>query len=75
MTQTAQTAHLDFLGSQTRLVPLAAGALYLAVVLTKWSMLRRTRRALTRLEPHLLRDVGLDPQSARDEARRFFWMG
>ncbi|KMK67368.1 DUF1127 domain-containing protein [Puniceibacterium sp. IMCC21224] len=75
MTQTAHAAHIDFLGSQTRLAPVPAFALYLAVVVTKWSMLRRSRRALSHLEQHLLDDIGLNRQAAQDEARRMFWIG
>lgn len=35
--------------------------------------LHRTRRALALLEPHLLRDIGLEAQTARREAARRAW--
>jgi uncharacterized protein YjiS (DUF1127 family) len=34
---------------------------------------RRHRRALLKLEPHLLRDIGLTDAEARREAARPFW--
>ena len=34
---------------------------------------RRTRKALDRLEPHLLRDIGLVDHEAQAEAARPFW--
>mgnify|MGYP001765411063 CR=1 FL=1 len=34
---------------------------------------RRDRRALLRLEPHLLRDIGLSEAEARAEAARPVW--
>lgn len=69
--------HVDiaYLGREPRLVPLAAIALGVAVTLTKWSQRARTRRALARLDDHLLKDVGIDPRAARAEARRMFWQG
>ncbi|MEI4486902.1 DUF1127 domain-containing protein [Frigidibacter sp. MR17.14] len=35
--------------------------------------LRRQRRALALLDPHLLRDVGLGPEQAAREAERPLW--
>ena len=35
--------------------------------------LARQRRALAEMEPHRLRDIGLDPEQARREAARPFW--
>ncbi len=35
--------------------------------------LRRSRRALDLLDPHLLNDIGLDAQTARHEAARSAW--
>lgn len=34
---------------------------------------RRNRRALGRLDPHLLRDIGLSSDEARTEAAKPFW--
>jgi uncharacterized protein YjiS (DUF1127 family) len=33
-----------------------------------------TRRALARLDGHMLKDIGLDPLSARAEAEKPFWI-
>ena len=34
---------------------------------------RRDRRALSRLDAHLLRDIGLSPDEARTEGAKPFW--
>lgn len=44
-----------------------------AVLVTLWATRRRTRRALSQLDARLLRDVGLTPTQANQEARRVFW--
>ena len=41
--------------------------------LNLWLSLHRQRRALARLYAHALRDIGLDAQSARNEAAKPFW--
>lgn len=38
-----------------------------------WRRLRAERRALERLDPRLLRDIGLDAAAAAREAARPFW--
>lgn len=38
-----------------------------------WTARRQQRSALARLDPHLLRDIGLDVAHAQDEARKQFW--
>ena len=38
-----------------------------------WIELRRQRRALARLDAHLLNDIGLPADAAAHEARRPFW--
>jgi uncharacterized protein YjiS (DUF1127 family) len=48
-------------------------AVKFAVLVTKWATRRRTRLALSRLEPWQLRDVGLTPKEADFESRRVFW--
>ncbi|WP_146585505.1 DUF1127 domain-containing protein [Puniceibacterium confluentis] len=75
MAQTSHAPHLAFLSAEAHLAPLPAFAVFAAVILTKWSTRHRTRRALARLEPHLLRDIGLDSLAARHEASRMFWQG
>lgn len=34
---------------------------------------RRDRIRLARLDPHLLRDIGLDPRAAAEECAKPFW--
>lgn len=36
---------------------------------------RRERQLLSRLDDHLLRDIGLAPDDARSEAAKPFWQG
>ncbi|XDA99735.1 DUF1127 domain-containing protein [Sulfitobacter sp. LCG007] len=60
--------------SQTRSMPvLAVVAVKFAVVLSKWTTRRRSRQALSQLAPWQLRDVGLTPGQAREEAAKVFW--
>lgn len=44
-----------------------------AGVLRRWAERRQSRLALARLDPDLVRDIGLDPAAARAEAARPFW--
>ena len=54
--------------------PVAAQiAVKFAVLVTTWATRRRTRLALSRLEPWMLEDVGLTPREADFESRRVFW--
>ena len=41
--------------------------------LRRWLALSRQRRALAALDDRLLKDVGLDQESARRESARWFW--
>jgi len=42
-------------------------------IVNLWQRRMRARRALARLDAHLLRDIGLDPMTAEREATRPFW--
>ena len=54
--------------------PVAAQlAVKFAVLVTTWAARRRSRLALSGLEPWQLRDVGLTPTEADFESRRVFW--
>ena len=64
---------LALLNSQPRLPALAQIAVTVAVVVTKWDMRWRTRKALARLETHELSDIGLTPAEARREANKRFY--
>ncbi|MDW3221597.1 MAG: DUF1127 domain-containing protein [Paracoccaceae bacterium] len=52
---------------------LAIIAVEFAVCVSKWATRRETRRTLKQLTDWELRDVGLTPQQARDEAAKVFW--
>lgn len=43
------------------------------ISLTDYLALRRSRRALARLDARGLQDIGIDSQAAEFEARRSFW--
>ncbi|GGG59523.1 hypothetical protein GCM10011415_01740 [Salipiger pallidus] len=75
MAQSAHAPLLAYLDAQHPLPAVSAAALRFAVTFAKWSERRRTRLALSKLEPHLLRDVGLERHVAYKEARRVFWRG
>ena len=75
MAQTLTRPALAYLDAAPKLPVLALVALRVAVVLAKWSERARTRRALADLDGHLLRDVGLDPLTAKTESQRPFWQG
>ena len=54
--------------------PVAARlAVKFAILVTEWATRRRTRLALSKLEPWQLRDVGLTRTEADFESRRVFW--
>ncbi len=55
------------------LPPLSRLLVRAGFALATWEMRRRTRGALNRLEPHLLRDIGLDPSQRSAECARPFW--
>lgn len=73
MSHALHTAHLDALQAQANLPAIAGLAVKFAVAVTLWDTRRKTRHALTKLEPHLLRDIGLDSLSAQAEASKPFW--
>lgn len=73
MTPARSPAHLIHLSQRQSLPTLAQLAVSFAVLVTKWDVRRRTRRALATLEPHLLEDVGLTSDQALSEAYRPFW--
>jgi uncharacterized protein YjiS (DUF1127 family) len=62
------------LTAQTSLPPLAAVVFAIAVTVLKWEQRQATRRALRRLDAHLLADVGLSGRLAQTEARKAFWV-
>lgn len=55
------------------LLPLPLRGTSVRASIKTWSRVNAERRALRRLDPHLLRDVGLSEAQADAEARRWFW--
>jgi len=72
-TNAIHPAQLALLNGQAQLPTLARVAVTVAVMATKWDMNKRTRRALSRLEPHELGDIGITPQEAAREANKRFY--
>lgn len=65
---------LAFLQAQAPLPALATVAVLVAVTVTRWHLRRKTRKALGRLEPHHLKDIGMTPEQAWREAALPFWL-
>lgn len=57
------------------LPPFARVAFIVAETLLSWEIRRHTRRNLSRLDAHMLRDVGLSAHDAHIEAEKPFWQG
>lgn len=75
MTQVARTATKLLLPTGPASVR-AAVARFVAgfgTLARQWAHRRRSRIALSRLDDHLIRDIGLDRAACRDEAHRPFW--
>ncbi|MCE6952943.1 DUF1127 domain-containing protein [Cereibacter sphaeroides] len=53
--------------------PLARVLFDLGLVVLRWEERRLTRLGLSRLDPHLLRDIGLTRRAAEIEASKPFW--
>ncbi|SEP60946.1 DUF1127 domain-containing protein [Thalassovita taeanensis] len=51
----------------------ARWALMFAVTVTKWDCRHRTRKALAKLTPEQLHDIGIARDAAYTEAARPFW--
>lgn len=66
-------AQLALLNAQAELPTLARVAVTVAVLVTKWDMNARTRKALARLDAHELQDIGLTPHEAKREADKRFY--
>ena len=74
MTQTLTISHETVAILHQRNTPaVAVFAVKFAVYVTKLASRRRTRKALARLEPWQLKDVGLTSEQAHDESIRVFW--
>jgi uncharacterized protein YjiS (DUF1127 family) len=75
VTRTAMLTNdaLETLNTARSLPVLAVIGITFAACVTTWVTRRRTRRCLDHLEGWQLRDVGLTPCAAFDEARKVFW--
>ncbi|SHE52700.1 protein of unknown function [Loktanella atrilutea] len=73
MAAALHTAQLALLTNQQALPKLAQICVMAAVAVTVWDMRRKTRKSLSRLDPHELRDIGLTPGQARSEAAKVFF--
>ena len=71
-TRSDRTA-LEGLSARTTLPALSLIAVQLAWAYVLWAHRRKTRAQLTRLDDHMLRDIGLSPREADHEARKPFW--
>ena len=56
-----------------QLPPLSRLLVNVALRIADWDSRFRGRRALARLDTHLLRDIGLDARLAEDEVAKPFW--
>lgn len=53
--------------------PLASVLFRLAQTVARWEERRQTRRALARLDAHLMRDIGMTPLAQAAECEKPFW--
>ena len=73
-----RTAHsninaLIYLRENNALPIVSIWAVEFAMTVSKWTARHRTRKALGQLTDTQLRDVGLTPTQADQEAARLFW--
>ncbi|GHF56554.1 DUF1127 domain-containing protein [Seohaeicola zhoushanensis] len=73
MTRLLTQPSLALLAASPRLPVIAMVALRFAGAVTQWDQRSRTRRALSSLDDHMLRDIGVTHAQARKEAKRPFW--
>ena len=71
MPRTAPFAPLSLLTQP--LPPMAGLMLSVTLLVLRWETLRRTRKDLSRLDQHMLRDIGMDQINAQTEAAKPFW--
>ncbi|SFC38734.1 DUF1127 domain-containing protein [Tropicimonas isoalkanivorans] len=65
---------LESLSARPSLPLLADLALWVATAVVKWDCRQRSRRALARLSPEHLKDIGITPDMADHEVRKPFWI-
>lgn len=67
------SARTDATALPIALPPLSRALVALALAVARWDDRRRTRRALSRLDRHILTDIGLSAPAALDECAKPFW--
>lgn len=72
--QRPHTPDLAYLSNTAALPAVSTVLVRAAVTWAKWRQTARTRKTLSDLDPHLLRDVGIPFEEAFREARKPFWM-
>lgn len=73
MSPAVHATQIHILNSAHSLPLVARIAMAFAVTATKWDTNRRSRLRLKSLPAHMLKDIGLDPMTARAEASKPFW--
>lgn len=56
-------------------MPLSRLLMAAALMMGQWELRMKIRKALGRLDNHLLRDIGIDRAQAQHEAAKPFWEG
>ncbi|MGR3803959.1 DUF1127 domain-containing protein [Marinibacterium profundimaris] len=74
MTRSPTTRTLSPFATSPRLPLTALFAVKLAAVIVQWDHRKRSRNHLSRLEDHMLEDIGMTRAEARKEASRPFWL-
>lgn len=72
LTRSDRTA-LEALSARTTLPVLSRIAVQVAWHYLLWTQRRKSRLKLKELDNHMLRDIGMSPRDAFDEARKPFW--
>jgi len=75
MSHALHPTRLQVLNTANGLPLLARWSMSFAVIVTTWDMRHRTRKHLSDLSEHQLRDIGIDRATARIEAAKVFWQG
>lgn len=73
MSHALANAQIALLSTQPSLPVAARVFVTAAVVVTKWDMRQRTRKALLKLDHYELNDIGLTRTQALREAAKPFW--
>lgn len=64
---------LSLIRTASPLPPLSRVAFAVAETVLAWEIRRKTRSRLSHLDDHILRDIGLPPETAAAECAKPFW--